>query len=114
MAFGPFSGNELKMGFDVFAINEEQENNYFRNNVWWWRPLWNLCYRVKAITEEKYENDKETALEIHSILEILFNTPICDDFIKRLNDEEEMYNIDLANCKEFSAFCKTSGGFRIC
>jgi len=19
---------------------------YFRNNVWWWRPLWNYCYHV--------------------------------------------------------------------
>ena len=19
---------------------------YFRNNVWWWRPLWNYCYNI--------------------------------------------------------------------
>ena len=19
---------------------------YFRNNCWWWRPLWNYCYHV--------------------------------------------------------------------
>lgn len=35
------------MGMDVSGkepLNEKGE--YFRNNVWWWRPLWNYCLEV--------------------------------------------------------------------
>ena len=29
------------MGMDVFGTNPAtEEGKYFRNNVWWWRPLW--------------------------------------------------------------------------
>lgn len=29
------------MGFDVYGIAASSEaGEYFRNNVWWWRPLW--------------------------------------------------------------------------
>ena len=30
---------------------------YFRNNCWWWRPLWNYCYRVAPdLIDEKLWN----------------------------------------------------------
>lgn len=32
------------MGMDVYGIKPVSEvGEYFRNNVWWWRPLWNYC-----------------------------------------------------------------------
>ena len=32
------------MGMDVIGNNEDSEvGRYFRNNVWWWRPLWMYC-----------------------------------------------------------------------
>lgn len=32
------------MGMDVIGKNANSEKGeYFRNNVWWWRPLWNYC-----------------------------------------------------------------------
>jgi hypothetical protein len=32
------------MGMDVFGNEPKSENGeYFRNNVWWWRPLWDYC-----------------------------------------------------------------------
>lgn len=32
------------MGMDVYGINPSDENGeYFRNNVWYWRPLWDYC-----------------------------------------------------------------------
>jgi len=38
----------------------EQQNPgcYFRNNCWWWRPLWNYCYAVapNLIDEETFEH----------------------------------------------------------
>ena len=32
------------MGMDVYGKKPSSEKGkYFRNNVWWWRPLWNYC-----------------------------------------------------------------------
>ena len=29
------------MGFDLYGVSPKNKNGeYFRNNVWWWRPLW--------------------------------------------------------------------------
>ena len=33
---------------------EVNSGYYFRNNVWWWRPLWNYCY---AVAEDLLENN---------------------------------------------------------
>ena len=32
--------------------------HYFRNNCWWWRPLWNYCYYIAddLISEELHES----------------------------------------------------------
>lgn len=33
------------MGMDVMGrAPTSEEGEYFRNNVWWWRPLWDFCY----------------------------------------------------------------------
>ena len=35
------------MGMDVIGKNATTERGeYFRNNVWWWRPLWDYCVAV--------------------------------------------------------------------
>lgn len=35
------------MGMDVFGVQPiDKTGEYFRNNVWWWRPLWNYCCEV--------------------------------------------------------------------
>jgi len=35
------------MGMDVYGKNATSEKGeYFRNNIWWWRPLWNYCVEV--------------------------------------------------------------------
>lgn len=35
------------MGMDVYGKNPTSEKGeYFRNNVWWWRPLWDYCEEV--------------------------------------------------------------------
>ena len=44
---------------------------YFRNNVWWWRPLWNYCYAVAddiiegnlEVREYETDDDGETDYE---------------------------------------------------
>ena len=35
------------MGMDVFGKSPTSERGkYFRNNVWWWHPLWDYCERL--------------------------------------------------------------------
>ena len=35
------------MGFDLFGVNPKNgKGEYFRNNVWWWRPLWHYTCTV--------------------------------------------------------------------
>lgn len=35
------------MGMDVFGKSPRSEQGqYFRNNVWWWHPLWEYCERL--------------------------------------------------------------------
>lgn len=35
------------MGMDLYGKNARNERGeYFRNNVWWWRPLWDYCESV--------------------------------------------------------------------
>ena len=35
---------DTSMGMDVFGTAPKSEKGeYFRNNVWWWRPLWDYC-----------------------------------------------------------------------
>jgi len=46
------------MGMDVFGLNPKNEKGeYFRNNVWWWRPLWMFCCEVgeEVINQELVE-----------------------------------------------------------
>ena len=45
------------MGMDVIGQNPTDEvGEYFRNNVWWWRPLWNYCESVAPELTSKVEN----------------------------------------------------------
>lgn len=35
------------MGMDVYGRAPSSAiGTYFRNNVWWWHPLWNYCERI--------------------------------------------------------------------
>ena len=45
------------MGFDIYAVEpQDKENNYFRSNVWYWRPLWQLVeFICNDLTNEDIE-----------------------------------------------------------
>ena len=51
-----------KMKDKYFAeLHEYEEANpgfYFRNNCWWWRPLWNYCYHIAddIISDEVFDD----------------------------------------------------------
>jgi len=52
------------MGMDVYGKNAKSKaGEYFRNNVWWWRPLWDYCCKVAPdiitpkLAEQGHYND---------------------------------------------------------
>ena len=66
------------MGMDVMGkAASTEEGKYFRNNVWWWRPLWDYCERVapKLTKKVKYAQtndgdglDTENSLALAAVL----------------------------------------------
>lgn len=84
------------MGMDVFGKNPTAEvGEYFRNNVWWWRPLWNYCEDVAPeITQSVngYTNDGDGLDEEGSLLlaDILLNEIEAGN-TKKYQEEYENY-----------------------
>ena len=122
---------------DLYGINPKAENgDYFRANVWYWRPLWQcVAYFCDDILSEEdiergtyndgYEYDETTALEISDKLEnALKNGDLHkfvegrEKFISEMEDKDKAFyssykfNIDLV--MDFAKFCEQSGGFSIC
>ena len=47
------------MGMDVSGIKPVSETGvYFRNNCWWWRPLWHYCHTIapELVDEETFKS----------------------------------------------------------
>ena len=97
------------MGFDLYGQNPTEEETkkdrgkgaYFRNNVWWWRPLWDYVCDVcdDIITEEDHKRgcyndgwliDDTKAKRIATQLNILINNGSVkkyeEDYKKELNE----------------------------
>lgn len=44
------------MGMDVYGKNPTSDKgSYFRNNVWWWHPLWDYCLNLHGDICDKVE-----------------------------------------------------------
>jgi hypothetical protein len=66
------------MGFDLYGKEPKNEKGeYFRNNVWWWRPLWNYVGEICGLRKDQIKKghyndglliDKETAERIALML----------------------------------------------
>lgn len=42
------------MGMDVFGLKPKtKRGEYFRNNVWWWHPLWDYCCTIDETLKER-------------------------------------------------------------
>ena len=101
---------------------------YFRNNVWWWRPLWNfVCGSLDILTEEDHENghmndgheiSEEKAKAIAEYLDYALRSGEVEAYSKVYNEEEKdaefQYPFSEENVREFAIFCHESGGFTIC
>ena len=113
---------------------EENCGTYFRNNVWFWRPLWNFVTGVcdDILTEKDIEkgsfNDghKISKTKANKIAKRLFKLIKNGDvnlyeksrkeYLDGLNDKDwnKSYPFYEENVRRFANFCANSGGFRIC
>ena len=110
---------------------EDNPGIYFRNNVWYWRPLWDyVCKNVTSLTAEDHEHghsnsgwqiSEEKAIAIAGVLYALLE----DGSVKtaeemhiegEINSDKDgpTYPFSEENVREFAIFCEESGGFEIC
>ncbi len=124
---------------EMEKYHDDNPGIYFRNNVWWWRPLWDyVCNECTDILDKEdmtagHYNDfkvisKEKALEIADILFKKIKSGHTDKYaaafekdrkeLKKSDNKEiefmSSYPFNTKNVKRFAEFCKESGGFEIC
>ena len=129
---------QLKEEYDDFIKSkwEWQEANdgaYFRNNVWWWRPLWSFVCSIcdDILTEKDMEkggwNDghkisktksKKIASRIRSHIkdgQVKEYESYYTKKVAQLDDKDwnKHYPFSIDNVKQFERFCEHSGGFEI-
>ena len=118
------------MGMDIFGLNPKSEfGKYFRNNIWWWRPMSMLIHETckSVLTKEQlsslaYNDGTEysdaTANMIARRLELCVDSNIHGKIIRqcrRLSGcEAKSYPYAKQNILNFCKFCRQSGGFSIC
>jgi len=85
------------MGFDLYSTgnHKSQKGEYFRNNVWWWRPLWDWTYeQCQDILSDK-EYERGTYNDCYAIDGERANK-IADRLLDRL-DDARAYRIAMEN-----------------
>ena len=123
--------HDLRKQYWKESTDYEEVNvgHYFRNNCWWWRPLWNYCYHVAddIISEDVFNNGhhnsgaglgERDAKRLGNRLLHKIRVGDADRFKKHHEEQEEdkeyKYPFDIDNVKSFAEFCIQSGGFEIC
>ena len=126
------------------ARQQHEEDNpgiYFRNNVWWWRPLWDYVWKLcgecdeadnfalaadRVITREQYEEghmNSGAEINVHQaeLIALRLNHAIKMGWVEKYKkqyeadtkDDEHQYPFHEDNVKAFADFCHDSGGFSI-
>ena len=117
------------MGFDIFAMNDKTPTPTFYANIWFWRPLWQICSLNKNFLSQKdiesghfndgYEINEEKALSLSDHLTNFLARDDVDQRVTEIIDDGKKDDLDewvrelKKVIKEFSDFCTTSGGFCI-
>ena len=116
------------MGFDIYGIAAtNKKGDYFRNNVWWWRPLWAYVCEVCGDFLNKediragdfndcYQIDEDKARQIAERLFSLIEKKKVEQYSDEYSSHSDSQDYPFAteNVKEFAEFCRVSGGFEIC
>ena len=113
---------------------EENCGTYFRNNVWWWRPLWHFVSSTceSILTEKDIEsgsyNDGHSISKTKAdriarrLFKMIRNGDVkayesaYKEHLDSLNKDnwDKSYPFSEDNVRQFANFCLNSGGFRIC
>lgn len=119
------------MGMDVYG-NEPTDANgeYFRNNVWWWRPLASYIEEthpeIAAHCESWHTNDGDGLNAEHSkslaekLRQDIISGRVSNYKKAKYSHEfhsdkvETWYQFSEENVKEFADFLEHCGGFQIC
>lgn len=115
----PTTEEERKEHFKKLdKYEKEVVGDYFRSNVWWWRPLASYVIQYTGCvseddaqmwsTNDGHEVDEETAQQIHNQLQVLIESghtqKFQDDYEKeRLKAEKHNDKVE----KELEKFCKS-------
>jgi hypothetical protein len=93
------------MGMDVIGDNPISERGeYFRNNVWWWRPLWDyccvvapeLCLDVSGHYNDGDGLDGEGSVALAKALITSLSNGFIDKYIQERN--ELIANLPMRDC----------------
>jgi len=118
------------------AYEKANPGVYFRNNCWWWRPLWNYCYfisrhyNLNLIDEELFQSghandgaglDAEGAMTLAMHLQMSIEDGTAEQYESEYADEvlasddefAKSYPFDIRNVADFAEFLEYSGGFSI-
>jgi len=53
------------MGFDLYGLKPNGQNGeYFRNNVWWWRPLWDYVVDIVDLKGEAKKGESNSCYRL--------------------------------------------------
>ena len=114
-----------------YKHEEDNPGVYFRNNVWYWRPLWDyVCKNVTSLTEEDHVNghsnsgwqiSETKAITIAGVLYAMLESGAVKEAEEmhmegEINSDKDgpTYPFSEENVREFAIFCEESGGFEIC
>tara|TARA_R100001082_G_scaffold105456_1_gene77554 strand:+ start:2103 stop:2615 length:513 start_codon:yes stop_codon:yes gene_type:complete len=118
------------------AYEKANPGVYFRNNCWWWRPLWNYCYfisrhyNLNLIDEELFQSghandgaglDAEGSMTLAMHLQMSIEDGTAENYDSEYKEEMEAsddefaksYPFDIRNVADFAEFLEYSGGFSI-
>jgi len=107
---------------------DSNKGYYFRNNVWYWRPLAHLICAV-LVEKGAYTKNREATLSFNDGRTIDRHTSkvICDGLkellrdrdrlhtlVEQYEDDTQSYVFDVENLKRFITFLEEANGFRVC
>lgn len=86
------------MGMDIHGIDPKNEiGRYFRNNVWWWHPLWDFCCDIDPSLVDKVPHahsndgdglkDYEECIELSKKIDISISNGYAEFYIEQRNIE---------------------------
>jgi N-acetyl-gamma-glutamylphosphate reductase len=101
------------MGFDLYGERPTGKGDYFRANVWYWRPIWSFVCEVCSdiLTEEDFKRGQYN--DNHLIEE-----DRAKDIAKRLREKmdlarekQKQYETEAPNKEKFNKMLEDAGNF---